>query len=135
MLLTIQLVPLKLYDTCISYNMRFIRHQKMMCQRLCLFLAALPIRVDATFYLFPLFFVDRLLLLVDFCLAGGLLATCWSKLTAGLGGLAVVLITQLHVTYNVFSTLLESFAELIWDKRCSNLVATFAKIYFESLCR
>ena len=34
-----------------------------------------------------------------------------------------------------FSTLLGSFAELIWDKRCSNLAATFAKIYFESLCR
>ena len=40
-----------------------------------------------------------------------------------------------QLTHNVFSTLLESFAELIWHKRCSNLVATFAKIYFESLCR
>ena len=39
-----------------------------------------------------------------------------------------------HNMHNVFTTLLESFAELIWDKRCSNLVATFAKIYFESLC-
>ena len=37
-----------------------------------------------------------------------------------------------QLTHNVFSTLLESFAELIWDKRCSNIVATFAQIYFES---
>ena len=29
----------------------------------------------------------------------------------------------------------ESFAELVWDKRCSNLAATFANIYFELLCR
>ena len=41
----------------------------------------------------------------------------------------------MQLTHNVFTTLLESFAELIWEKRCSNLVATFAKIYFESLCR
>ena len=33
-------------------------------------------------------------------------------------------------THNVFKTLLESCAELVWDKRCSNLVATFYQIYF-----
>ena len=41
--------------------------------------------------------------------------------------------TPTQLTHNVFTTLLESFTELIWDKRCSNLVATFAKIYFESM--
>ena len=35
-----------------------------------------------------------------------------------------------QLTHNVFTTLIEGFAEIIWDKRCSNLAATFAKIYF-----
>ena len=35
-----------------------------------------------------------------------------------------------QLTHNVFITLLESCAELFWDKRCSNLVATFDQIYF-----
>ena len=39
------------------------------------------------------------------------------------------------IAHNGFTTLLESFAELIWVKRSSNRIATFAKIYFESLCR
>ena len=30
-----------------------------------------------------------------------------------------------QLTHNVFITLLESYAELFWDKRCSNIVATF----------
>ena len=37
-----------------------------------------------------------------------------------------------HLAHNVFTTFLESFAEPIWDKHCSNLVATSANIYFES---
>ena len=35
-----------------------------------------------------------------------------------------------QLTHNVLKTLLESFAELVWDKRCRNLVATFYQIYF-----
>ena len=35
-----------------------------------------------------------------------------------------------QLTHNVFITLLESCAELLWDKRCSNRVATFDQIYF-----
>ena len=42
--------------------------------------------------------------------------------------IARVRISQL--THNVFKTLLECCAELVWDKRCSNLVATFDQIYF-----
>ena len=34
------------------------------------------------------------------------------------------------LTHNFFKTLPESCAELVWDKRCSNLVATFDQIYF-----
>ena len=34
-----------------------------------------------------------------------------------------------QLTHNVFKTFLESCAELVWDKRCSNLVATFDQIY------
>ena len=40
------------------------------------------------------------------------------------------LLTIGGLTHNVFITLLESCAELFWDKRCSNLVATFDQIYF-----
>ena len=40
-----------------------------------------------------------------------------------------------QLTHNVFTTLLESFTELGWDKRCSNVVATFDQIYFEWQCR
>ena len=35
-----------------------------------------------------------------------------------------------QLTHNVFITWLESCAKLFWDKRCSNLVATFDQIYF-----
>ena len=35
-----------------------------------------------------------------------------------------------QLTHNVFKTLLESCAELVWDQRCSNLVTTFDQIYF-----
>ena len=35
-----------------------------------------------------------------------------------------------QLTHNVFKTLLETCAELVWDRRCSNLVATFDQIYF-----
>ena len=38
--------------------------------------------------------------------------------------------TPSQLTHNVFITLLESCAELFWDKRCSNLVATFDQLYF-----
>ena len=40
-----------------------------------------------------------------------------------------------QLTHNVFKTLLESCAELVWDKRCSNIVATFDQIYFVWQCR
>ena len=40
-----------------------------------------------------------------------------------------------QLTHNVFITLLESFTELVWDKRCSNVAATFDQIYFVSQCR
>ena len=35
-----------------------------------------------------------------------------------------------QLTHNVFKTLLENCAGLVWNKRCSNLVATFDQIYF-----
>ena len=38
--------------------------------------------------------------------------------------------TPSQLAHNVFITLLKSCAELFWDKRCSNLVATFDQIYF-----
>ena len=39
-----------------------------------------------------------------------------------------LIVTQL--THNVFKTLLDGCAEIVWDKRCSNIVATFDQIYF-----
>ena len=47
---------------------------------------------------------------------------------------AVVFNYTIFISYpantQLFITLLESCAELVWDKRCSNLVATFDQIYF-----
>ena len=41
--------------------------------------------------------------------------------------LKIITPASTQLTHNFFKTLLESCAELVWDKRCSNIVATFDK--------